>query len=50
MQDICLLVLHRKLVRDPDSSKNSKYGAAATLDWGNFHHKNLSGSSTNAFA
>jgi hypothetical protein len=31
-EDIFLLVLHRKLLRAPDGSKNSKYGAAGAPD------------------
>jgi hypothetical protein len=42
VQDIFLLVLHRKLIRAPDSSKNSKYGVAVVLDWDSVHIQKFS--------
>jgi hypothetical protein len=36
------LVLHRKLIRAPDSSTNSKYGAAGTPDWDSLNTQNVS--------
>jgi hypothetical protein len=41
-QGIFLMVLHKKLIRDPDSSKNSKYGAAGAPDWDILHLQHVS--------
>jgi hypothetical protein len=35
------LVLHRKLIRAPVSSKNSKYGAAGAPYWDSVHLQNF---------
>jgi hypothetical protein len=45
-QDIFLLVLHRKLLRAPNSSKNSKYRAAAAPDWNSVHLQTFSAKTT----
>jgi hypothetical protein len=41
-QGIFLLVLHRKLIRAPDNSKNSKNGAAGASDWDSVHLQKFS--------
>jgi hypothetical protein len=40
-KDIFLMVLHSTLIRAPDSSKNSKYGAAGAPDRGIVHLQNF---------